>query len=234
MSNKRKHQHVAASEIERLVGTFTPSASHAELVEILKQVQALVTASKTHKVEESKPQTIAASSIRDLDQVVHITGIKYLYTSEAYNWSLPDDPDKASDIPHAFPWLETVLNSFRNSSFWHSHSAEALCRTPIDLILFDRLSLKQDVDGARNLVLKGERTITTACLDKIREITGVADYVMGYSHSSGLEDSANLESTLIIIEAKKETTLSKGRAKVAAYLGTSRIRLTVISFFFDD
>ena len=125
MSNKCKHPACRHGSDERLVGTFTPYLPLTRSLSKFSSRFKLVTATKTRKVEESKPQTIAASSIRDLDQVVHITGIKYLYTSEAYNWSLPDDPDKASDIPHAFPWLETVLNSFRNSSFWHSHSAQS-------------------------------------------------------------------------------------------------------------
>jgi hypothetical protein len=100
------------------------------------------------------------------------------------------------------------------------------------MILFDRLSLKQGIDGARNLVLKGERTITTTCLDKTREINGVADYVMGYGYAPGIEENANLESTFIVIEAKKGITFVKGRAQVAAYLGTSRISLTMIDFLF--
>ena len=86
------------------------------------------------------------------------------------------------------------------------------------MILFDRLSLKQDVDSARNLILKAERSITTACLDKVREITGIADYVMGYGYAPGIEGNTNLESTFIVIEAKKGSTFAKGRAQVAAYL----------------
>jgi hypothetical protein len=82
--------------------------------------------------------------------------------------------------------------------------------------------LKQDIDGARNLVLKGVRTITTACLDKTREISGVADYVMGYGYAPGIEGMVNLESTYIVIEAKKGSTFGQGRAQVAAYLGTFR------------
>src|SRR5437667_12802366 len=100
------------------------------------------------------------------------------------------------------------------------------------MILFDRLSLKQDIDGARKLILKGERTITTACLDKTREITGIAHYVMGYGYAPGIEEHANLESTFIVIETKKGTTFTKGIAQVAAYLGTSRIRLAIMVVLF--
>src|SRR6266480_1154432 len=92
-----------------------------------------------------------------MEQVVHLTGIKYHYGSEDCLWSLPDDLDREAEVLHACEWLgmrvdislpltilnqsiETALHQFRNSEFWHSNSAEALCRTPIDMILFDRLA----------------------------------------------------------------------------------------------
>jgi len=64
-----------------------------------------------------KPQTITASSIRDLDQVVHLTGIKYLYGTEEHTWALLDDPNKSTDIPHACPWLGMRVDIMLNSQF---------------------------------------------------------------------------------------------------------------------
>lgn len=83
------------------------------------------------------------------------------------------------------------------------------------MILCDWLSLKQDNDGARSIILKGERNITTACLDKKkkREISGTADYVMGYGNAPGLEDKANPESTFVVIEAKKRPRFRKEEHK---------------------
>jgi len=83
--------------------------------------------------------------------------------------------DKETIIKHACPWLEAALHQFRTSKIWHT---EALCRTQIDLILFGRLSLKEEATGARNLVLKGEKAITTTCMGKLREINGIATYLM--------------------------------------------------------
>jgi hypothetical protein len=102
MSNKRKHQHIVAGELESLVERVTPSTSQQDLFKIVSQVKALITVTKIPKVEN---RTIAASTIQDLDQVIHLTGIKCLYGSEAHNWSLRDDPDKAAEIQHACPWL---------------------------------------------------------------------------------------------------------------------------------
>lgn len=125
-------------------------------------------------------------------------------------------------------FIETALSDFRNSTFWHSKSGEALCRTPIDMILFDRLSLQQNEHGARNLIFLRERPITATVLDKKRMISGVADYVIGYDYASCDGSNVNLEYTLVVIEAKKGTILPKGRAQVAVYLGTSKNGL------FDD
>jgi len=67
--------------------------------------------------------------------------------------------------------------------------------------LLDRLLLKQDIESARTLILKGERSITTTCLDKTCKITGIADYVIGYGHAQGLGNDSNLESTFLVIGA---------------------------------
>lgn len=116
--------------------------------------------------------------------------------------------------------LETAPASFRDSAFSQSDSVEALHRTTLDLILFDRLLFKQDVDGARKLVLKGKQNITTTCLDRRKVINGTAHYVIGYGYAAGQGDYSSLESTYVVIEAKKPITLAKGLAQVAAYLGT--------------
>ena len=42
----------------------------------------------------------------------------------------------------------------------------------------------------------------------------------------------NLESTFIVIKAKKGTSFAKGRAEVAAHLGKSRIRLAMVEVLF--
>jgi hypothetical protein len=70
------------------------------------------------------------------------------------------------------------------------------------------------MDGARNLVLKAERPITTPCTDQKKEISGIADYVMSY------DNDTNLESSFVVVEAKKMTTFSTGPPQVRTYLGT--------------
>jgi len=92
MSNKRRRLHIDAAELEKLVNTVTPSTSHSKLFEVVAQVQALLTT--------SKPQSISASSLRDLDQVIHLTGIKYQYGSPDHDWFLENNLNKEAEIRH--------------------------------------------------------------------------------------------------------------------------------------
>lgn len=57
------------------------------------------------------------------------------------------------------------------------------------------------MDGARNLVLKGEHPVTTTCLGN-QKVTGIADYMIGYCHAASTGDKTILESIYVVIEAK--------------------------------
>jgi hypothetical protein len=59
-------------------------------------------------------------------------------------------------------------------------------------------------------VLKEGRTMTVACISKAKEISGVADYVLGYPAQ---QDASNLESTFIVVEANKAALSLKGWPK---------------------
>jgi len=79
------------------------------------------------------------------------------------------------------------------------------------------MTLIDDQDAARNLLVVGEQHIETRCLDSSTIISGTADYVLGYPYSNG--DGLGLESMYIAIEAKKAATMSKAVHQLAAYLG---------------
>ena len=113
--------------------------------------------------------------------------------------------------------IDDLINGIRNAfSYWHIESAEALHCTPIDLVLFDRLSSMKHMcdpitknpvlEGARPLVLKGEQPITTVCLGEEPNTSGVADYVIGYPYKVGIGEEEQMESIYCAVEAKKELT----------------------------
>ncbi|KAA6409638.1 MAG: hypothetical protein FRX48_06250 [Lasallia pustulata] len=152
--------------------------------------------------ESTEPGMIAASSVKSIEEALALTGVRYMGSMPAHVWHLPKDFDRTAEPQHACPWLETALSDFASSSYWHSHSAEALRRTPLDMIFFDRLSLRQNNAAARNLVLKGEHSIVTDCLGDQPHISGIADYVLGYCYA----------------EAKRPETLSQGISQMILYL----------------
>jgi S-methylmethionine-dependent homocysteine/selenocysteine methylase len=111
--------------------------------------------------------------------------------------------------------IDPLLKRLRTAKFWHVQSAEALCRTSIDLVLFERLSAHQEDEALRNLVLQAEKPIVSYLPNPKEAITGDVDYQLGY----WTQDGRALESAMIVVEAKKHTTLDSGVAQCAAYLG---------------
>lgn len=104
-----------------------------------------------------------------------------------------------------------------NAKFWKHKSAEALSRTFIDLVLFDRMEAHQEELAAWNLVIRGECRIEaqTALEEKI--VSGDADYVLGYDPIVPAGAKA-FESCSVIIEAKRAMTFDEGLAQATAYL----------------
>ena len=79
----------------------------------------------------------------------------------------------------------------RNSSTWWGWlHCEAMCRTPIELVLIDRVAAYNDRNPGQKLYVEGETSITTLCSTDgthRKIISGVADYVLGYKdHASTL------------------------------------------------
>jgi hypothetical protein len=116
---------------------------------------------------------------------------------------------------------DPLLKRLRESDFWHRQSAESLCRTSIDLVLFDRLSAHQETLAARQLSLKGERSIVARCLEPQRVVSGDADYVLGYDFMHPHATKSQFESSMIVVEAKKNITFAAGIAQAAIYMGIS-------------
>ena len=112
-----------------------------------------------------------------------------------------------------------MLDGLRDSPFWDMKNAESLCRTSIDLVLFERLSAHQEMIAARQLFLKAERPLI-ARTTKGKTVTGDVDYALGYEAEDGPGTKNAFESTLIVVEAKKKITFDAGLAQCASYLGT--------------
>ncbi len=100
--------------------------------------------------------------------------------------------------------------------FWETQSSEALCRTAIDLVLFDRLEAHQEAAAARQLSLRSESSIVAQCLEPNHVVSGDADYTLGYMQVSATK--TQFESSMIVVEAKREITFGVGISQAAVYM----------------
>ena len=112
-----------------------------------------------------------------------------------------------------------MLDALRGNSCWDTDSAESLCRTSIDLVLFERLTAHQEVIAARQFSLKAERPVI-ARTTKGEIVTGEVDYALGYEAEDGPGTKNAFESMSIVVEAKRKVTFDAGLAQCASYLGT--------------
>jgi len=118
---------------DELKGFFERKLQDAAIV-----AEILAYSDETRVKKRFKPQIIAASTIKSTDQVLALTGIRYQKDNPAHYWRLSDDLDRSEPIKHIHPSIEETICVLKQSSFWHTASAEVLHRTPIDLLLFDR------------------------------------------------------------------------------------------------
>lgn len=103
----------------------------------------------------------------------------------------------------------------RDAEFWRRDSAEALSRTFIDLVLFDRLRVHQEEVAAKHLYLRGKYQLHARTLAK-QQVSGSADYVLGYDPLDPTEPKS-FESFSIVVEAKKGS-IYQGLGQAVAYM----------------
>jgi hypothetical protein len=129
-------------------------------------------------------------------------------SAEEYYWK------SSSGRIHLSPDIENILLRLYNSKFWQSKSAEALSRTLIDLVLFDRLEAHQEESAARRFIIRGEQSINTPTVDPTVIVSGFADHAMGYDNAV----QPKFESCSIVVEAKKGSTYNTALPQAVAYL----------------
>src|SRR5436190_7068114 len=123
-----------------------------------------------------------------------------------------------------------MLRKKLTASFWNTESSGALCRSMVDLVLFDRLAAHQEEVAARQISLHGEYAIVAHCRQPNKVVSGNADYALGYEPQQLLETRPRLESSMIIVEAKRKITFETGIAQAVIYMGKQIIssRMTVL------
>lgn len=95
---------------------------------------------------------------------------------------------------------------------------EAMCRTPVDLILIDRIAAHNEHNPKKKLYIEGEQSIVTLCSPDAPKkiISGIADYVLGYKDK---HSTLNICNSFVAIDAKRTGTLESAVPQCSAYMG---------------
>jgi hypothetical protein len=106
-----------------------------------------------------------------------------------------------------------------SSQWWGWMKCEAMCRTPIDLILIDRIAAHNERSPGKKLFVEGEQSIMTLCnpdTPKRKIISGIADYVLGYKDK---HSAFNICNSFVAIDAKRAGALDFAVPQCSAYMG---------------
>ena len=116
----------------------------------------------------------------------------------------------------SFNWylVANAVSDIRSSTFWYSQSSEALVRTTVDVVIFDRLKLLDNSEAARKLKIVSEYPIETKTKNPKVVISGRADYAIGYGGAT----AKSFDSALVAIEAKSIINFSTAFTQLSAYL----------------
>lgn len=112
---------------------------------------------------------------------------------------------------------DTAINELRSDKDWGIETCEALTRTIVDLLIFDRKKLLSTACRFQSLRIVGEYPISTQTSEADTIMSGRCDLVLGYGGHPGKKD---LDFGLVAVEIKRRyalpTTVS---AQLVAYLG---------------
>ncbi|KAM5437395.1 hypothetical protein McanCB21832_002105 [Microsporum canis] len=144
--------------------------------------------------------SVPTSSLRHIDSAAQLFGLDYLLGRSDCIWEAPND---------------SVLGRLRSAEYWVKSSAESLCRTLIDLVLFDIVGMHRHEPAARSIQVMGEYRLTAETPGP-QQVLGVADYVLGYRPAVYTVPPV-YESFSVVVEAKK-VPISLGLGQAVAYM----------------
>lgn len=169
----------------------------------------------TTPTKKPKPElpSMPASAINDVDHAVTLFGLEYSDSMLEYDWEVANSPEILLSME-----AENLLQWMREAGFWKRNSCEALSRTFIDIVLFDRLRAHQEEVAARRLFLRGEYQLNARASAEL-QVFGIADYALGYDPLNPTKPKS-FESFSILVEAKRggSSTIYQGAPQVIAYM----------------
>ncbi|KAL0632787.1 hypothetical protein Q9L58_008337 [Maublancomyces gigas] len=163
--------------------------------------------------KQKQKQKVLSSSTIDMTDVRNLLDVYHSDLDLDCEWKVAETETTAT---MGTTWAETAINELRSDKDWGIETCEALTRTIVDLLIFDRKRLLSTACRFQSLRLVGEYPITTQTCEDDTIISGRCDLVLGYGGHSGKKD---LDFGLVAVEIKRRyalpTTVS---AQLVAYL----------------
>ncbi|KAL0633273.1 hypothetical protein Q9L58_007826 [Maublancomyces gigas] len=191
--------------------SLNENSSSEDIFKSFQHIQAM--AKEAMQLTRAVIRTKIPTSSLEMSDIQHRLGVVYKDSSSDSQWDIAQNADQ--DRRNGTPWLESALDDIANDEGWSLESCEALVRTVIDLILFDRLKLLDRGSPIKMFPIIGEYQINTKTVDPNVVISGRCDYALGYGGVPGKKD---LDQALVAIEVKKRYHLLPNSPQLIGYL----------------
>ena len=147
----------------------------------------------------------AATDFRTMEDACKILGITY------DKWKVWDPPDIEKAEATLSPEIDSVIQQLQSSNSRKIDQSEASLRVVIELHSLDRLHQLSDEESLEYLQLHPEVDINL--IHNRNYITGRADWLLCHDNPQ-----TNLDSVLLAIEARRDSTLDCADRQIATYL----------------
>ncbi|TGZ76895.1 hypothetical protein EX30DRAFT_224818 [Ascodesmis nigricans] len=196
---------VDGDRLSTLVAQMPASPTGDDLMKFFRTVADVV--AEFNQQKQRRLTVTPACSLDDLDSAVRMFGLDHVVGHRRYVFV---SKKKDADVEMS-DWLLPTLESL-TTDYWRMQTAEALCRSPIDLLLNERLGRIQNKQSIENLALMAEKPMSADVPGGLKTVTGAMDYVIGYGGKEAFT------SALIVVEAKRARSFDGGMAQCVAYL----------------
>ncbi|KAH8692959.1 hypothetical protein BGW36DRAFT_362500 [Talaromyces proteolyticus] len=214
-STPRKRKFVAEQHRDNVAATakaFLKSQLLEDIEGLRECIKSLVEAidgANDPKSSKLSITSMQASEIESMRTVSDIFGFGWDRNGGPQNW---DVGQRAISVDKL---IDDLITRVLKAPFWNSERCEALCRTPIDLVLFERIEAHHNEMVARRIAVHGEYDVIAT--SETHLISGRVDYAIGYDPYP-FRVKREFESYLVVVEAKTKAKFHSGMPQAIVYM----------------
>lgn len=210
---KRKRETLINPDKVRNLLEKVDKSSLVDVCALLDDLQNLVN-STTHEGQFNSVESVPASSIKEMDRLLSLVpNLSDTYPKTI--WEVKENGKREAHFPELMQSYKLIIES---TDWWGWKRCEAMSRTPIDLVLLDRIGAHNASSSGTKLYMEVEHNITTICSSDAstqRTISGVADYVLGYKYRNSTFALCN---SFVAIDAKRHGSFDSAIPQCTAYM----------------